>query len=140
MLEQLHVALKAWEASVKASTSLAGSFRPLRDYRQEEQAVNAASVAFEEYHLKLGKGLQDAVTKGNQVLKTLERVSPWDAKRIQELLRLRADYFLDSKWDPESLRFSAARRFLDLAPRKWLRRATNGSKWRFSMVYMRLSV
>ena len=121
------MALKAWEASVKASTSLAGSFRPEKDYRQEEQAVNAASVALEEYHFKLGKSLQDGVTKGNQLLKTLERVSPWDAKRIQELLRLRADYFLDSKWDTESLRFTAARRFLDLAPRNWLQMARKRS-------------
>jgi hypothetical protein len=54
VLEQLYTALKAWEASVKASTYLTGAFLPDRGYRQEERAVNAASIAFEEFHAKLG--------------------------------------------------------------------------------------
>ena len=54
VLEQLYLALKAWESSVKASTSLTGAFQPDRDYRQEERAVNVASIAFEEFHAKLG--------------------------------------------------------------------------------------
>ena len=39
---------------VKASTSLTGSFQADRDYKQEEQAVDAASIALEEFHAKLG--------------------------------------------------------------------------------------
>lgn len=54
VLEQLYTALKAWESSVKASTTLTGSFQPDRDYRQDERAVNVASIAFEEFHAKLG--------------------------------------------------------------------------------------
>ena len=54
VLEQLYTALKAWEGSVKASTTLTGSFQPDRDYRQDERAVNVASIAFEEFHAKLG--------------------------------------------------------------------------------------
>ena len=45
--------------------------------------------------------------RGQELLQALEGLSPWaDAKKIQELLRLRQDYFLDTKWDPERSRFS----------------------------------
>ena len=44
--------------------------------------------------------------RGQELLQALEGLSPWDAKKIQELLRLRQDYFLDMKWDPERSRFS----------------------------------
>lgn len=54
ILEQLYTSLKAWETSVKSNTSLTGHFLPDRDYRQEERAVNVASIAFEEFHVKLG--------------------------------------------------------------------------------------
>eukprot|EP00438_Fugacium_kawagutii_P019335 Skav202386 [mRNA] locus=scaffold1406:363609:366142:- [translate_table: standard] len=54
ILEQLYTSLKAWETSVKSNTSLTGHFLPDRDYRQEERAVNVASIAFEEFHAKLG--------------------------------------------------------------------------------------
>lgn len=136
ILEQLYTALKNWEASVKSSTTLAGTFQPDRDYRQEEQAVNVASVAFEEFHAKLGQksflqrlggGFSEeenrALTRGNQLLKALDGVSPWsDANKIEELLQLRAEYFVDSKWDPERLRFSCAELFLQLATRLKLRK------------------
>lgn len=133
VLEQLYTALKAWEASVKASTSLTGAFLPDRGYRQEERAVNVASIAFEEFPAKLGQksfmqrlgaGMsqdddQRAMVRGQELLQALEGLSPWaDAKKIQELLRLRQDYFLDSKWDPERSRFSCAELFLQLVHEK----------------------
>ncbi|CAK9073369.1 unnamed protein product [Durusdinium trenchii] len=145
ILEQLYTALKNWEASVKSSTTLAGTFQPDRDYRQEEQAVNVASVAFEEFHAKLGQksflqrlggGFSEeenrALTRGNQLLKALDGVSPWsDANKIEELLQLRAEYFVDSKWDPERLRFSCAELFLQLVSdkRKWPEAEVLALRW-----------
>lgn len=133
VLEQLYTALKAWESSVKASTTLTGSFQPDRDYRQDERAVNVASIAFEEFHAKLGQrtfmqklgggmGQEDdqrALVRGNELLKTLDGFSPWaDGQKIQELLRLRQEYFLDVRWDPERSRFSCAELFLQLVSDK----------------------
>eukprot|EP00435_Cladocopium_sp_Y103_P076305 s33_g89.t1 len=146
VLEQLYSALKAWEASVKASTSLTGAFLPDRDYRQEERAVNVASIAFEEFHAKLGQksfmqrlgaGMsqdddQRAMVRGQELLQALEGLSPWaDAKKIQELLRLRQDYFLDMKWDPERSRFSCAELFLQLVhdKQRWPEAEVLAMRW-----------
>lgn len=51
--------------------------------------------------------LASSQVRGQELLQALEGLSPWaDAKKIRELLRLRQDYFLDTKWDPERSRFS----------------------------------
>jgi len=144
ILEQLHAALTAWEAAVKARTSLTGYFDPHAEggCRREEQAVELASVAFEDFRAGLGQqgimkrlGMSDSqdskAARAHELLQALSGYSPWSAVKVQELLRWRASYLADATWDPKSTRFPSAEQFLQLVSdrRRWPEAEALALRW-----------